>query len=57
MSYLNKWFNTKKTPQSAPIPGTSIPTNIRLHVKFSPDGKRIVTASDDKTARVWAAPR
>jgi 60 kDa SS-A/Ro ribonucleoprotein len=23
MSYLNKWFNTKRTPQSAPIPGTS----------------------------------
>ena len=23
MSYLSKWFNTKKTPQSAPIPGTS----------------------------------
>ena len=22
---------------------------------FSPDGKRIVTASDDKTARVWEA--
>ena len=23
MKYLNKWFNLKKTPQSAPIPGTS----------------------------------
>jgi 60 kDa SS-A/Ro ribonucleoprotein len=23
MSYLNKWFNTKKTPQSAAIPGAS----------------------------------
>jgi 60 kDa SS-A/Ro ribonucleoprotein len=23
MSYLSKWFNTNKTPQSAPIPGTS----------------------------------
>jgi 60 kDa SS-A/Ro ribonucleoprotein len=23
MSYLSKWFNTKQTPQSAPIPGTS----------------------------------
>jgi 60 kDa SS-A/Ro ribonucleoprotein len=23
MSYLNKWFNTKQTPQSAPIPATS----------------------------------
>src|SRR4051812_28929263 len=23
MSYLNKWFNTKQTPQSARIPGTS----------------------------------
>jgi len=24
-------------------------------VAFSPDGKRIVTGSDDKTARVWDA--
>ena len=23
MSYLSKWFSTKKTPQTAPIPGTS----------------------------------
>ena len=23
MTYLSKWFNLKKTPQSAPIPGTS----------------------------------
>ena len=23
MKYLSKWFNLKKTPQSAPIPGTS----------------------------------
>ena len=23
MTYLSKWFNFKKTPQSAPIPGTS----------------------------------
>jgi WD40 repeat protein len=23
------------------------------HAAFSPDGQRIVTASDDKTARVW----
>jgi hypothetical protein len=26
-----------------------------MSAAFSPDGKRIVTASDDKTARVWAA--
>jgi CHAT domain-containing protein/DNA-binding beta-propeller fold protein YncE len=25
------------------------------HVAFSPDGERVVTASSDKTARVWAA--
>ncbi len=23
MTYLSKWFNFKKTPQSQPIPGTS----------------------------------
>ena len=23
MTYLSKWFNFNKTPQSAPIPGTS----------------------------------
>src|SRR6185503_9056875 len=29
----------------------------RVHsAQFSPDGKRIVTASSDKTARVWDAP-
>jgi WD40 repeat protein len=27
-----------------------------LYAEFSPNGKRIVTASEDKTARGWDAP-
>src|SRR5262249_4623596 len=41
--------------------GTGTPLILRGHEKsinsamFSPDGKRIVTASEDETARVWSA--
>src|SRR6185436_5502505 len=37
MSYLNKWFNTKKTPQSAPIPGTSQVANSAGGFAFAVD--------------------
>src|SRR5262249_49639851 len=41
--------------------GQPIPTSLKhegavFHAAFSPDGRRIVTASDDRTARVWASP-
>jgi 60 kDa SS-A/Ro ribonucleoprotein len=37
MSYLNRWFNTKKTPQSAPIPGTSQVANSAGGFAFAVD--------------------
>ena len=37
MSYLNKWFNTKNTPQSAPIPGTSQVANSAGGFAFAVD--------------------
>ncbi|MFL5862274.1 MAG: TROVE domain-containing protein [Solirubrobacteraceae bacterium] len=37
MSYLSKWFNTKKTPQSAPIPGTSQVANSAGGFAFAVD--------------------
>ena len=37
MSYLSKWFNTRKTPQSAPIPGTSQVANSAGGFAFAVD--------------------
>lgn len=37
MSYLSKWFNTKRTPQSAPIPGTSQVANSAGGFAFAVD--------------------
>jgi 60 kDa SS-A/Ro ribonucleoprotein len=37
MSYLSKWFNTQKTPQSAPIPGTSQVANSAGGFAFAVD--------------------
>src|SRR3954467_11654218 len=37
MSYLNKWFNTKQTPQSAPITGTSQVANSAGGFAFAVD--------------------
>jgi 60 kDa SS-A/Ro ribonucleoprotein len=37
MSYLSKWFSTKKTPQSAPIPGTSQVANSAGGYAFAVD--------------------
>lgn len=37
MSYLNKWFNNKKTPQSAPIPGKRQVRNSNAGFSFAID--------------------
>jgi hypothetical protein len=46
---LNTWLST---PPIAICRGHGAPV---LDARFSPDGQRLVTASDDKTPRVWDA--
>ena len=45
-------WDAKTGPRSSPSRGTP---SSSLSVSFSPDGSRIVTGSDDKTAKVWDA--
>ena len=44
------WDLTGPTPVATVLAGH---TDIVQSASFSSDGKRVVTASDDKTARVW----
>jgi WD40 repeat protein len=49
---LASLFGDYPQPHVAIFPGCTV-----LHAEYSPDGRRIATACDDRTARVWDAER